>query len=71
MSTLLVDWPIGGKSGEKPERPRATKLCANELSIRYSETGPMYVIQVHRANYSSIEEPAEYSAAEFEIDSKE
>ena len=71
VSTLLVDWPIGGKSGEKPERPRATKLCANELSIRYSETGPMYVIQVHRANYSSIEEPAEYSAAEFEIDSKE
>lgn len=65
ISTVLVDWPLEGvSSGKEIARPRASKLCGNEISVKFTniKTPGEGIPEIHvlRCNYTSIGRSAKY-----------
>ncbi|WP_020476481.1 RAD55 family ATPase [Zavarzinella formosa] len=54
ISTLVVDWPIEVSLHADHARPRASKLCANEIFTRSNPTTRKSEIEVTRWNHAAI-----------------
>ncbi|MDP9175788.1 MAG: hypothetical protein M3O30_18255 [Planctomycetota bacterium] len=54
ISTLLVDWPVEGYQGTSHSRPRASKLCGNEIHTALEEG--RRILTIERSDYSPVGE---------------